>query len=95
MIGDYSSVVYPCLKVAGRSLDDKGRLKSCVRHSGDRLSAEIIDYAQWMSAVRSDKNVRAARVLAPEPAERRIDLLGAPALAEQHPPVLMKNANVE
>jgi hypothetical protein len=51
------------------------RLKSCVRHSADRLSAEIIDYAQWMSAVRSDKNVRTARILPPEPAERRIDLL--------------------
>ncbi len=94
-IGEYSSVVHPCLKVAGRSLYNEGWLKPANRHPRDRFSAEITDQAQRMSVVRADEYVCTARILPPEPAKCGVDLLDAPAGAEQHPSVLMKNANSE
>jgi hypothetical protein len=48
-----------------------------------------------MRAARADDDVRAGRILPPQPAERREDLLGAPALAEQHTSVLLKDAGVQ
>jgi hypothetical protein len=42
-IGEYSSMLYPCLKVARRCLYNESWLKSGGRHSRYRVSAEIID----------------------------------------------------
>jgi len=48
-----------------------------------------------MSAVWPDEDVRTARILASEPSECWVDLLGPLALAQQHPSVPMKNPNVD
>jgi len=48
-----------------------------------------------MSAVWSHEYVCTTRILPFEPAKCSVDLLGAPAVAEQHPSVLTKNANFE
>jgi hypothetical protein len=45
--------------------------------------------------VWADENMRAARILQSQPAERREDLLGAPAIAEQHTFVSLKDADVQ
>ena len=56
VIGEHSSVVDPYLEVAGRSLYDNSRLKTRLSHRNDRVSADIIDQAERMSAVWSDED---------------------------------------
>jgi hypothetical protein len=48
-----------------------------------------------MLAMRTHKYLCAARIFSPEPFKRGLDVFYAPALAEQHPPTLLQNADIK
>jgi hypothetical protein len=60
-----SFVFQPSLKVLRRGFYDEGWLIFGVRHSSNRINAEIVDQAQRMSAVWPDEYMCTARVLPP------------------------------
>jgi hypothetical protein len=85
----------PHLEAARGSLYNRGWLKSGIRHSRDRFSAEIVDQAQRMSAVWADEYLCTPRILPPEPRENGVNLIGALAASKQYPAVHPENADFE
>jgi len=78
-----------------RCLDDYGRLKTGYFHPSDRVTGEVIDQIYPVKRMWSDEDVCTARILSSEPLERRVDLIGAPAFAQQHPGIRQQHTDVE
>jgi hypothetical protein len=74
-------VIERYLKIVGRCFDNESGLKIAFFHLGDPVSANIVKQGECMGAVCADEDVGTTRILAPEPAERRVYLFSAPTLS--------------
>src|SRR5262245_30644924 len=77
-IGKDSPLIQPNLEIVGRTLDHNRRLETRLTHFFEGIRADVVYQAKRMRPLRSDEDVSAASVLAPQPSDAHADLLDAP-----------------